>query len=385
MPGDLYAIPREIINLEDCLFYHSMNIPGYGLVKGNWDILGNESQYTGEVALKGKRVLEIGPGSGLLSFYMEREGADVVSLEVAEDFKWDFYWDLEEATPEDLEATRKAQKFDIEKMKNSYWFCHRAFSSKAKVHYGSAYHIPPGLGKFDISVLCCILLHNKHPLQILENCARVTSETLVVTEPFRKRPIPQASAEFRPTDNQHTWHTWWGFSPDFFVNVLRSMGFPHSRITFHTQQQFEKPVNLFTVAASRTSPAEAPSQEGMVNVKLDCPAERLRITAGETFSLPVNLTNLGESPLSPYSEHPILLSYRWKQKSGKLAEKDGQRTTLPRNIHKGEREYIIMAIQAPPDPGKYILEITMLKKGITWYDNKIDGLPLKIETHVTSR
>jgi SAM-dependent methyltransferase len=384
MPKDLFATPRHVTNLEDCLFYHSMNIPGHGIVNGNWDILGNESQYTGEVAFQGKRVLEIGPGSGLLSFFMEREGADVVAIEVAEDFKWDFYWDLQEAAPDDLGIRREAQQNDIEKMKNSYWFCHRAFSSKAKVHYGSAYHIPEELGKFDTSILCCILLHNKHPLQILENCARVTTDTLVITEPLRKRPIPQASMEFRPTDNQHGWHTWWGFSPDFFVTVLRSMGFPHSRVSFHTQQQFGKPVNLFTVVASRNAQAEDHSENGPVNVKLNCPVESLRFEAGEIINLPLELVNFGETILSPFSKHPILMTYRWKQGSEKANTQDGLRTPLPRNLAKGDRENIIMSVQAPSDPGEYLLEVTMLKKGVTWYDNKIAGIPLKIKAVITA-
>jgi SAM-dependent methyltransferase len=384
-PKNVFATPWQVASIEDCRFYHSMNIPGHGFVQGNWDIVGNESQYTGEVAFKDKRVLEIGPGSGVLSFFMERDGAEVVSVEVAEDFKWDFYWDLQDAAPEDLGIRREAQQNDIEKMKNSYWFCHRAFSSKAKVHYGSAYHIPEELGKFDISVLCCILLHNKHPLQILENCARVTGETVVVTEPLHKRPLSQASLEFQPTDNQHSWHTWWRFSPDFFVKVLRSMGFPHSRVTFHTQQSFGKPVNLFTVVASRNALAEDQSENIPVNVQVNCPVERLRIGAGESISLPVDIVNLTDFPLSPFTEHPILMSYRWRRRFGKAAVSEGKRTPLPRNIYKGDRENIIMNIQAPPESGNYLLEVTMLKKGVTWYDNKIAGLPLKIKTVITPR
>ena len=383
MPGKLYATPRQVTNLEDCLFYHSMNIPGHGLVTGNWDILGNESQYIGEVPLKDKRVIEIGPGSGLLSFFMEREGAEVVSLEVSEDFRWDFYWDLQDAVPVDIGARREVQQTDIEKMKNSYWFCHKVFSSKAKVHYGSAYNIPEGLGKFDISVLCCILLHNKHPLQILENCARVTSETVVITEPFRKRPIPQASMEFRPTDNQHSWHTWWGFAPDFFVNVLRSMGFPHIGVTFHTQQQLGRSINLFTVVGSRNALAKTQSSDYPVNVQIKCPVEQLKIAKGESFSLPLNIVNMDETPLSPFVENPLLLSYRWKQASGEVVELSAIRTPLPRTLYKGDQENISMTIQSPPSPGNYLLEITMLKKGITWYDKKYSGLLPKIKTSVT--
>ena len=39
-PGgtSVYAKPRTVTDLDECYFYHSMEIPGYGLVKGPWDI-----------------------------------------------------------------------------------------------------------------------------------------------------------------------------------------------------------------------------------------------------------------------------------------------------------------------------------------------------------
>ncbi|MBV9971725.1 MAG: hypothetical protein JO135_00155, partial [Candidatus Eremiobacteraeota bacterium] len=36
--GVYYAEPRTVTNLSDCYFYHTMEIPGYGLVEGQWDL-----------------------------------------------------------------------------------------------------------------------------------------------------------------------------------------------------------------------------------------------------------------------------------------------------------------------------------------------------------
>jgi hypothetical protein len=39
----------------------------------------------------------------------------------------------------------------MQQLKNSYWFSHAAFQSKAKVYYGDAYNLPATLGQFDIA------------------------------------------------------------------------------------------------------------------------------------------------------------------------------------------------------------------------------------------
>ena len=81
MTDGIYAIPRAVTSLQDCYFYHSMEIPGWGEVRGEWDLRGGEAAYLGNVDLKDKRVLELGAASGFLSFYMERQGADVVGYD----------------------------------------------------------------------------------------------------------------------------------------------------------------------------------------------------------------------------------------------------------------------------------------------------------------
>jgi len=382
-PNSLFAAPRFVANLDNCFFYHTMDIPGYGTAQGHWDIRGNESQYLGEVEFKDKRVLEIGPASGLLTFFMEHQRAEVVSLEAAENFAWEFYWDLQDTVPEDLGVKLEAHREMMEKVKNSYWLCHRAFSSKAKVYYGSAYSVPQELGKFDISVLACMLLHNRNPLHILESCARVTRETMIIVEPFHECPFTQSAIEFLPIDNRHCWHTWWQFSPHFFINVLHSMGFPHNRVTFHTQKWFGQPAHMFTVVASRRALREIPSAEGSINVDLNCPVERLRIEANRLTYLPVSIVNIGGIPFSSFSTFPVVVSYHWRQKSGEVVVFDGIRTCFPRTMYEGDKENLLITIQAPAEPGIYLLEITMVKEGVTWYDNKISGLPLQIETVVT--
>jgi len=53
---DLYASPRHGLNVEDCLFYHMMEIPTIGVVVGRWDLRAGAREYLGGVDVAGKRV-----------------------------------------------------------------------------------------------------------------------------------------------------------------------------------------------------------------------------------------------------------------------------------------------------------------------------------------
>jgi hypothetical protein len=46
------------------IYYHTMDILGYGKVSGEWDLRGRDIYYLGNAKLQGKRVLEIGTASG---------------------------------------------------------------------------------------------------------------------------------------------------------------------------------------------------------------------------------------------------------------------------------------------------------------------------------
>src|SRR5436190_7409780 len=86
----VFAQPRIVADAIECDFYHTMEIPGHGLVRGQWDLRGNVDEYLGNFDFAGKRVLEIGPASGFLTFELERRGAEVVAVDVGDQKPWDF-------------------------------------------------------------------------------------------------------------------------------------------------------------------------------------------------------------------------------------------------------------------------------------------------------
>lgn len=261
-PDTIYAAPRHIASATSCDFYHAMDIPGLGVTEHpQWDLRGTESAYLGGVELAGKRVLEIGPASGFLTFYMESQGAEVVSVELAPDMDWDIVPD----SHVDLGEFVRVRRAGIERTRNAYWFAHERFASTAKVFYGDVYNLPEELGHFDIALMASVLLHVRDPLRVVENCARL-SDTLVVTDPHYTDladDVPIAawfSAKGQPFPD-----IWWRFSPQLFVRFAEVMGFDYNAVTFHEQRTVDyegpsRPAPMFTVVSSRfagTTGAEA--------------------------------------------------------------------------------------------------------------------------------
>src|SRR6185295_5902899 len=74
----LLVEPRFVDSVADCFFYHTMDLPEFGVVRGQWDLRGRFDDYVGGVPVAGKSVLDIGTATGFLSFEAERLGASRV-------------------------------------------------------------------------------------------------------------------------------------------------------------------------------------------------------------------------------------------------------------------------------------------------------------------
>jgi SAM-dependent methyltransferase len=242
------AKPKIIKNIEDCYFYHTTDIPGYGLIKGEWDLQAGINDYLGHVDFKGKRVLDVGTASGFLCFHMEKMGAEVIAYDLGEKDKWDAvpYWRY------DYEQFINRRKNRIAKLHNSFWFCHKAFNSKAKVVYGSAYNIPKGIGEVDISVLGSILLHLKDPFLALYNILKITKETIIIVDAhdFEGDGLIQFLPRIETCKPKETW---WRFSPQSIVEFIKIFGFEDVKVNYHTQSGLNGPINLFTVVGHRVN------------------------------------------------------------------------------------------------------------------------------------
>lgn len=256
-PGSKFHLSpvRYVANADDCDFYHSLNIPGHGEVKGQWDLRGNEHDYLGRIDFRGKSVLEIGPASGYLTFWMERQGAKVTAFDLSEDHKWDFV----PFAGIDLEALNAARKTHLQRLHNSWWFTRRAYDAKAEMIYGTVYEIDPSLGAFDVVTLNSVLLHLRDPFRAIEKAAMVCSRTLVISDVAEEQFLPRErrmwnqmimfmlprSATKTPVE------AWYYMTSVTVAEILKILGFTKTRITKHTQKFMHRPARYYTVVGER--------------------------------------------------------------------------------------------------------------------------------------
>ncbi len=269
-----YAESRLVTSVEECAFYHTMDLPGVGRVEGPWDLTGAPGEYLGNLDFRGKRALDIGTASGFLCFEMERRGAAVVAYDLSEQVE---SWDIVPfgGQPDHGLATERTAGMRL--INNSFWLAHAALGSQAKVAYGSVYEMPSAIGPVDIAVFGAILLHLRDPFRALERALSLTTESVVVTEPagrsataFARLPrwardriatharMP-ANAGFLPDPAIGLpYETWWRLPPWTVARMVRVLGFEVTGIMFHSQVYLGEPCAMYTVVGRRTSLTASP-------------------------------------------------------------------------------------------------------------------------------
>lgn len=251
-----YAERTDVPALADCYFYHTMELPGHGLVTGEWDLRAGVDAYLGHQTVRGKRVLEVGTASGFLCFEMERRGAEVVAYDLSSATPWD----IVPFHGMDMPSIMSGRAEHIARLNNSWWLSRDAFGSAARVVYGSVSSIPAAIGPVDLCTFGAVLLHVRDPLLALENVAKLSPKTIVVTELARRRrfgiaperPSQRRSALFVPNGETGEPHeTWWSFTPESISNLLSIIGYQTTRVVRHAQPYRARSLPMFTVVASR--------------------------------------------------------------------------------------------------------------------------------------
>lgn len=198
------------IGVDDCYFYHSMDIPGIGPVRGDWDLRGRFDEYTGHVPMAGKTVLDVGAASGFLSMEAEQRGAIVTSFDADGSHQYQF---LPNATGTEVFPLA------FKKMRNSYLLAHRAFRSKARAIYGDIYKLSELAPPSDIVLVAQILVHLNNPLEVIRQASLLAKERLIIAEGSFDANQPLAVFLGTPP------LSWWHFSNALYRQTLDMLGF----------------------------------------------------------------------------------------------------------------------------------------------------------------
>ena len=252
-----YGKPRLGLRRNECQFYHTIDLPTYGLIiadgGGKWDLRPFVAEMFKGIIFDGKSVLEVGPASGFLTVEMEKRGAQVTAVEAPYEHAWDIV-----PFPGCRERWADAAQKAWLPCTNSWWFTHEHSRSRANIIYLSAGNISPlRVGSYDVSLMSNVLLHNRDPLKIVTNAADCTKGSVIIIEQFNHdleqidQPLCRLDPVVNPAAGEENWNMWWRFNKKLFVNYLTIMGF--KRFDHHTYEVNwgDVPIPSFTLAAHR--------------------------------------------------------------------------------------------------------------------------------------
>jgi len=245
-----------VSELSDCLFYHTVELPGLGLQRGFWDLRPNIDAYLSAVDFRGQRVLEVGTWDGYLAVELERRGASVIAFDLGGDIEPDFIPVQHPA----IEHARAHLAAGRQRRANAYALVHRLFRSSAELVYGHACNLPAAIGSVDYCFIGNVLQHLRDPLGALTSAATLARRGIIVTEANWMTGLdPGATLMYLMTPEKiaqgdPTWmYCWWQVTPGLVAAWLKVLGFEVTEQTEH-RQRFE-PTGLeiphFTIVARR--------------------------------------------------------------------------------------------------------------------------------------
>ena len=253
--------PRHVASPSECFFYHSIELPEFGLQVGQWDLRSDIDAYLGGVPLAGVRIVDVGTASGYVSFEMEKRGADVIAFDRDladrdDDMGLVPFANFESQFGFTLEAAIEARLAGQRRVQNSFWLAHRLLRSKARLYCGNVYEGLTGVEHVDVSFFGCVLLHLRDPLLALTRFARITRQTLIITDTLENvgGVVDYPVMLLRPNVNDRVnLGTWWYPTPKLLQTFLEILGFREFVFTRHHARELINgtDVPMYTLVARR--------------------------------------------------------------------------------------------------------------------------------------
>ena len=221
---DIHQPPRTVDSIDDGCFYHTMELPGHGVVQGQWDLRETVDDYFGQVDVSGKTVLDVGCASGFLSFALEQRGGTVTSFDADDASRYRLLPFRDSTYIRDRKAWLEETNAWVDRLHNSYWFAHRALASRNRVVYGDIYHLPEAMGTYDVAVIGQMLIHLSDPIQALTQVALRCHGTLIITEDMLRTHRRYAKLKTTAKDGGPPYH-FWVLSIGTYRELLTMLGF----------------------------------------------------------------------------------------------------------------------------------------------------------------
>jgi len=212
---------------EECIFYHSMDLPDGEIILGPWDIREpGFKQYVGNYQLEGKTVLDVGTASGFLAFGAEQSGAShVTALEV---FSSEEIRHLQFAGYP-FHANRRQWDRDADTfffgLKRSFWYAWHKLNSHVEVIYTPIDSLPYWMKQFDVVIAGAIIEHLSDPVTAIGNIARLAKEAIIIAFTPIEDTDDQIMRSANAWDNPVDCFTWWILSRGLYQRIFDNLGF----------------------------------------------------------------------------------------------------------------------------------------------------------------
>jgi hypothetical protein len=102
---------------------------------------------------------------------------------------------------------------------------------------------------------------------------------------------------------------------------------------------------------------------------------------GELRHIHVRVANLGSERWPAGAEQSPLIraAYHWKRDDGRVYLYDGIRSQLPCRLDPGCSTVVAVLVQAPEEPGDFVLEIDLVHEHVRWFE-----CPVRIEMRIAA-
>ena len=230
-----------MVSLNECEFYHSIDLPQVGSIAGHWDLRGRFADYTAHTPIEGRTFLDVGTATGFLSFEAEKCGATVTSFDADGPERYQCVTGQASGGPA-----------YFRRLRNGYEFAHGPLGSKASLVLGDVYSMSQSVQPHDVVLVGQILVHLRDPLLALQQAAEASKDILIVTEGSFESESPVSVFL-----GDKSSYSWWHLSTGLYRTYLGMLGFD---ITSTTRGRFscrheDSPgeVELWTFVARRRS------------------------------------------------------------------------------------------------------------------------------------
>lgn len=95
-----------------------------------------------------------------------------------------------------------------------------------------------------------------------------------------------------------------------------------------------------------------------------------QVAPGAVLHVLARLRNDGETPWSSTGPVGVNLAYHWLDADGNAVLFEGERTSFPDEIAPKETTEVMMSITAPPQPGRYTLQLDLVREKVAWFSRR---------------